>query len=273
MMNAKVVKGYIHSLVVVSKKAGDLSWYIDVFIVTLIILNAVAIVLESIEPLRLQYEEIFYYFEVLSVIVFTIEYVLRIWTSNLIPEYQKPFTGNLKYALTPLALIDLMAILPFYLPFVGVDLRLLRIMRIFRVFRMFKIARYVEALSFMGKVFKNKKEELVISLLFTLLLLLVASTIMYYVENDSQPENFSSIPETMWWGIATLTTVGYGDIYPITPLGQFLGGIIAIIGIGLFALPTGILASGFSDEISNKKSKGECCTICGQPINKNPNEI
>lgn len=96
---------------------------------------------------------------------------------------------------------------------------------------------------------------------------------MYYVENESQPENFSSIPETMWWGIATLTTVGYGDIYPVTPLGRFLGGVIAIIGIGLFALPSGILASGFSDEISRRKLQDDYCSTCGQTIKKEQNEI
>lgn len=267
------MKRRIHNILTVSKKSGDLSWYFDVFIITLIILNVIAVVLESIEPLRQQFRTQFEYFELFSVIVFTVEYILRIWTANLIPEYKKPVTGNLKYALTPLAIIDLIAFLPFYLPFVGVDLRLLRMLRIFRLFRLFKIARYTEALSFITRVFKKKKEELVISLIFTVFLLLIASTLMYYVENESQPENFSSIPETMWWGIATLTTVGYGDIYPITPLGQFLGGIIAIIGIGLFALPTGILASGFSDEISRRKLKDECCSTCGQTIKKEPHEI
>jgi voltage-gated potassium channel len=236
-------------------------------------LNVIAIVLESIEPLRQQFQTQFDYFEIFSVIVFTAEYILRVWTANLIPEFKKPITGNLKYALTPLAIIDFLAFLPFYLPFVGVDLRLLRMLRIFRIFRLFKIARYIEALSFITRVFKKKKEELVISLIFTVFLLLIASTLMYYVENESQPENFSSIPETMWWGIATLTTVGYGDIYPITPLGQFLGGLIAIIGIGLFALPTGILASGFSDEISRRKLQDDYCSTCGQTIKKEQNEI
>src|SRR5690606_10900660 len=108
-------------------------------------------------------------------------------------------------------------------------------------------------------VFSKKKEELVIALIFTIVLLLIASTLMYYVENEVQPENFSSIPETMWRGIATLTTVGYGDIYPISGFGQFLGGIIAIIGIGLFALPTGILAAGFSEELSQVNLNNNGC--------------
>lgn len=267
------MKKRIHNILSVSKKSGDLSWYVDVFIITLIILNVFAIVLESFEPLRLQYKMHFYFFEIFSVFIFTGEYILRIWSSNIIPEYKKLITGNLKFAITPLALIDLFAVLPFYLPFIGIDLRLLRVLRIFRIFRLFKIARYVVALSFINQVFKKKKEELIISLIFTLFLLLIASTLMYYVENEAQPENFSSIPETMWWGIATLTTVGYGDIYPITPLGQLLGGVIAVIGIGLFALPTGILASGFSEEISNRKQQGDGCPTCGSKLKTIKNEI
>ena len=255
----------VFDILSVSNKKGDVSWYFDVFIIGLIILNVVAIILESVGSIRDAHGTFFYRFELFSVFVFTIEYVLRIWTANLDPEYKKPVIGNLRYALTPLAVIDLLAILPFYLSFIGADLRLLRILRVFRVFRLFKIVRYVSALALINSVVKEKREELAISLVFTVFLLLIASSLMYYVEYDSQPENFSSIPETMWWGIATLTTVGYGDIYPVTPLGKILGGIISIIGIGLFALPTGILASGFSDELEkNKKNTDEFCPTCGQ---------
>lgn len=238
-----------------SKASGDPSWYFDLFIITLILLNVLAIVLESVQPIRQQFQSAFDHFEFFSVIVFTVEYILRIWTANLTPGFKRPILGNIKYAFTPLAIIDLLAFLPFYLPYFGVDLRLLRVLRIFRIFRLLKIARYVKALSFITRVFTQKKEELVISLMLTFFLLLIASTLMYYAESEHQPEGFSSIPETMWWGIATLTTVGYGDVYPITPLGRLLGGIIAIIGIGLFALPTGILASGFSEEIARSKQK------------------
>ena len=212
--------------------------------------------------MRLQYEQQFKIFETFSVVIFTIEYLLRLWTANIDPRFTKPFTGNLKFALTPFAIIDLLAILPFYLPFFGIDLRLIRMIRIFRLFRIFKIARYIKALTLIKNVFYKKKEELVISLVFTLFLLLIASTLMYYIENEAQPEHFSSIPETMWWGIATLTTVGYGDVYPITSMGKILGGVIAIIGIGLFALPTGILASGFSEELSHRKLKVDHCPNC-----------
>jgi voltage-gated potassium channel len=245
---------------------GELSWYVDVFIIVLIALNVVAIVLESMEALSLKYANQFRLFEIFSVAVFSVEYILRFFTANENPQYRKPIVGNLKFALSPMAVIDLLAVVPFYLSFFAFDLRILRMLRLFRLFRLFKLARYVEALSLINRVFSKKKDELIISLIFTLFLLLFVSSIMYFVENEAQPDNFSSIPETMWWGIATLTTVGYGDIYPITPLGHFLGGIIALIGIGLFALPTGILASGFSDEITAKKNNRDKCESCGQSL-------
>lgn len=264
------MKKRIHKILAVSTQKGDLSWYFDIFIISLIILNVLAIILESVESLRVAYKVYFILFERVSVAVFTVEYLLRIWTADLIPRYKEPVSGRIKYMLSPLAVIDFLAILPFYLPYIGVDLRLLRALRIFRIFRLFKIARYVEALTFINAVFKKKKEELIISLIFVMILLLLSSTLMYYVENEAQPDQFSSIPETMWWGIATLTTVGYGDMYPITPLGHFLGGIIAIIGIGLFALPTGILASGFSEEITQRNRSEDQCPTCGQEIKANP---
>jgi voltage-gated potassium channel len=222
--------------------------------------------LESVARIKQQYEPALKWFEIFSVVVFSIEYFLRILCANVNPKYRQLVTGNLRFATTPLAIIDLLAILPFYLPFVGIDLRFIRALRIFRLFRIFKIARYLRALDLIKDVVKSKREELIISLVFTLFLLLISSTVMYYVEHDAQPEHFSSIPQTMWWGIATLTTVGYGDLFPITAIGKILGGIIAIIGIGLFALPTGILASGFSDELSRRKVKEKCCPACGREL-------
>lgn len=250
---APSIKSRIYGLLSASDDKGSLSWYVDLFIMALIVLNVIAVVIETIPEIRLEYSHFFYQFEVFSVIIFSAEYVLRIWTSTNDPRFSHAVTGRLRYMGTPMSIIDLLAILPFYLPFLGVDMRHFRILRMFRLFRLLKIARYVDALTVIVKVFGKKKEELAISLAFTLLLLLLASSMMYYVENAAQPEAFSSIPETMWWGIATLTTVGYGDVYPITGFGRLLGGIIAIIGIGLFALPTGILASGFSDELSRHR--------------------
>lgn len=262
----KSLKKRAYDILMVSKNPGDLSWYFDIFIITLIILNVIAIILESVVSIKSTYSGFFKIFELVSVIIFTIEYLLRIWTATENPKYGTRFFGRLKYAATPLAIIDFLAILPFFLPLIGVDLRSLRILRLFRLFRLFKISRYVKALSLINQVFRDKREELVISLVFTCLMLLVTSSVMYYVENSAQPENFSSIPQTMWWGIATLTTVGYGDVYPITMLGKLLGGVIAVLGVGLFALPAGILASGFSDVISKRQEEPQKCPHCHKEI-------
>lgn len=260
------IRKKVHQILHVSEKKGDLSWWFDLFLIVLILLNVLAIVIESVESIRIEYQSLFYHFEIFSVIFFSIEYVLRMWTANEMDRFKRPFLGNIRYAFTPLAIIDLLSVLPFYLPFFGIDLRLLRVLRLFRLFRLLKIVRYVKALSLINRVVREKKEELGISTVFTLFMLLIASTVMYYVENEAQPDNFSSIPETMWWGIATLTTVGYGDVYPITGLGKLLGGIIAILGIGLFALPTGILASGFSDHIAKDKEATIICPNCGVDV-------
>ncbi len=258
------LKKRTYKILNVSDRRGDLSWWVDVFLISLISLNALALILETVEPIHRQHAAFFYYFELVSVIIFSVEYVLRVWSANAHPAYRKLFTGNLRYALTPLALIDLLAVLPFYLPLLGFDFRIARTLRLFRLLRLFKISRYTKALQHINKVFQDKREELGISLTFTTLLLLLASTLMYYAEHEAQPESFSSIPETMWWGIATLTTVGYGDVYPVTTLGKLLGGVIAVIGIGLFALPTGILASGFSEELA--KDDSAACPHCGKVL-------
>ena len=228
----------------------------DIFIMTLISLNIIAVVLETVESLSSRYASFFWIFEVFSVSVFTIEYLLRLWTCPADNRFKGSIKGRIRFALTPLALVDLLAILPFYLPMIiPFDLRFIRALRLFRLFRLFKIGRYSEALKTFEIVLKRKKEELFIAIFSVLILLVFASSLMYFVENEAQPETFSSIPAAMWWGVVTLTTVGYGDIYPITPIGKILGAIIALLGIGTFALPAGILASGFAEEIQRRQKK------------------
>ena len=238
------------------KGTGDdkLSKRFDIFIMTLIILNVILVILETVEPIYLKYKHGLDLFEAVSVIIFTIEYLARVWTCTFMEKYQHPFWGRIRYIFSWVALIDLFAILPFYLPLVlAMDGRFMRILRLFRLVRLFKMGRYSTAFGLITKVFKRRKEELVISLTFLLVMLIFASGLMYYIEHEAQPEAFSSIPETMWWGVATLTTVGYGDVYPVTALGRFLGAIIAILGVGLFALPAGIIAAGFESELSKKR--------------------
>jgi len=255
---------------ILEDRTGDKSGrFFMVFILTLIVLNVFAVILETVESFSNQYNAIFVSFEIFSVAIFSIEYILRVWSCTTDEKYKGGIKGRIKFALTPMALIDLFAVLPFYLPFiVRLDLRFLRALRLLRFFRLLKIGRYSEAMGVFGRAIKAKKEELILSVAVISILLILASSAMYYVENQAQPENFSSIPEAMWWGIATLTTVGYGDIYPITALGKILGGVIALLGIAMFALPTGILSSAFTEEIHKKKAKKPACPHCGGELSQ-----
>lgn len=257
--------------------AGDLqSRAFDVFIITLIILNVIAVILETVESLYLQFMLFFAIFELFSVAIFTIEYILRLWTCTIDNKFKSSSSrfinikGRIRFAATPLAIVDLLAILPFFLPMIiPYDLRFARALRLFRLFRLLKMARYSNALKTLGNVFKEKKEELFITLFSVLIILIFASSLMYFIESEAQPEAFGSIPLAMWWGVVTLTTVGFGDVYPITPLGRFLGAIVALLGIGLFALPAGILASGFADEIrSSRERRIRVCPHCGKDIDE-----
>jgi voltage-gated potassium channel len=239
----------------------------EIFIVTLITTNVVAVMMETERAFHLRYAGALRTFDIISVAIFTIEYLLRIWVCTNDPKFKGPISGRVRFALSPLALIDIMAILPFYLPLViPFDLRILRAVRLIRLARLLKIGRYSEALKLFGRVLKAKKEELIAALFILFILLIVSASLLYYVENPAQPEKFSSIPASMWWGVVTLTTVGYGDIYPITPLGKFLGAIISLLGIGFFAMPAGLLSAGFIEEIKKKRMDKKCCPKCGENI-------
>jgi voltage-gated potassium channel len=247
------LKVRISSLLNPAKEGDTWSRLTDGILITLITLNIVAVILETVSAIYERYACVFRLFERISVYVFTIEYALRLWSCTCESRYRHPVAGRLRYVFSFSALIDLLAFLPFYLPFISFDLRFLRILRLFRFLRIFKLSRYLNATKLLSNVFQSKKEELVLCLVITLSLIIVASSLMYFAENQAQPESFSSIPATMWWCVTTLTTVGYGDVYPVTVIGKFLTACIAILGIGMFALPAGILASGFSDEFKKRR--------------------
>lgn len=245
----------VFSLVEPSPNMKHATFWFDAFILILILLNILAVILQSDAKINAKFYLFFSRFELFSVVVFTIEYVFRLWSCVEKTKYINPITGRLRWMTSPMALIDLLAILPFYLPFAGIDLRFIRIFRLFRIFRLLKISRYINAAEMIRNVIVNKKEELLISLFAISVLLLVVSSFMYFVEGDIQPQAFGSIPKSLWWGVITMTTVGYGDVYPVTTVGKILGSIVAILGVGIVALPTGLLASGFSDEIKKRKNK------------------
>lgn len=241
---------------------GRYGLYVDYFIVALIVANVVAVMLETVDRLYFPYQSYFLAFEIISVALFTVEYVGRLWSATEHPDYQHPLWGRLQYAFSPYMLIDLIAILPFYFAAV-VDLRFLRALRLLRFLRLLKLTRYSESLRLFVTAFRLKREELTITLFVGTILLLMASSAMYFAERNAQPEVFTSIPAALWWGVITLTTVGYGDVTPVTPIGQLLGATIAIVGIGLFALPASILASGFIEAARGAVVR---CPHCNEEI-------
>ena len=227
-------------------------WFDD-FMIVLIVTNVVAVVLETVESLSVAYKTFFDVFELFSVAVFSIEYVLRIWTAVESEDnrFRPPVAGRVRYSMTWLALIDAIAILPFYLEaFLSVDLRF---MRVFRLLRLLKLTRYSTALQTLGAAVHGQRRVLGAALMIIVTLLVFASSIIYLLENEAQPEAFASIPEAMWWGLATLTTVGYGDVTPISAAGKVFGAFIMVLGIGMFALPAGILATAFANELRKRE--------------------
>jgi voltage-gated potassium channel len=252
--------------IVEAAKAGDkASRVFDIAILALIFLNVIAVIIGSVQSIQERWGAFLTAFEVVSVIVFTIEYLARLWSCTVDPRFRGHLRGRIRHTFQAMSIIDLLAILPFYLPFLGIDLRSLRVLRLLRIFRVAKVGRYYSSLNLIKHVFQSKKEELVLSSALMGLLLVVSSSVLYYCENAVQPDAFSSIPATMWWAVATLTTVGYGDMYPVTLMGKFCASIIAILGIGMFALPTGILGAGFVEAIQKKKGQ-DVCPHCGKEL-------
>ncbi|TDP63709.1 ion transporter [Bradymonas sediminis] len=215
---------------------------------TLITINIIALMLSTMPELQ-AYDAAFVAIERLSVVLFSVEYILRVWC--VAERLEDPFWGRVKFIFHPLMLIDLMAVAPGY--FTGpLDLRFARS---FRLIRILKLTRHSTALSLIIEVLRRKREELFSVALISVLMLVMASGMIYYAEHPTQPEAFSSIPESMWWAVMTMTTVGYGDVTPVTTAGRIIGGLVALTGVGFFAMPAGILAYGFSEVISEKKQK------------------
>ncbi len=208
----------------------------DLFIQALIILSLVTFAIETLPNLDDLTKQCLQYFEVFCVAVFTIEFFIRLWFSKPKGKYLFSFFG----------IIDIIAILPFYLSS-GIDLRSARAFRLLRLFRLLKLARYNKATKHIGKAFLMIKEELVLFACVSLIMLYLTSVGIYYFENEVQPEAFRSIFHCFWWAVATLTTVGYGDIYPITMGGKIFTFFVLMIGLGLVAVPTGLIASALSD--------------------------
>ena len=254
-MNKKSLRKRIWEILEKGNSNDKVSFYTDIFLITLIIFNIVAVLLETVESIYSKYALEFLIFERFSTLVFLIEYILRIWVCVEEKIKNNKLITRLKYASTWPAIIDLLAVLSGLLPMIfEVDLRILRALR---MLRLLKFSRYFKVMNLLLGVLKEEKQSFLAAMFLLTIAMLIASTGIYLFEKDAQPDKFSSIPEAMWWAIATLTTIGYGDVTPVTGIGKFFGAIIAIIGIGVVALPSGILASGFTDQLKRRQAQYE----------------
>jgi voltage-gated potassium channel len=227
------------------------------FVVLVIVLAVTLAILQSEPEIYLGNEHVFRLGEIVLALIFLAEYVTRIWIAGENPQYGPTLRGRLRYAVTLPALIDLISLISLALTLMGSEGAVLRLVRLVRIIALAKLGRYSSALNAIGNAVYSRRYELTMSLVIAGMLLLVSSTLLYMIEGGDQPEVFGSIPRAMWWSIATLTTVGYGDVVPHTPLGKVLAGMTALTGIGLIAMPTGILASAFSDALQKEREARE----------------
>lgn len=230
---------------------------IELFLVVLVVLNVTAITLGTVKSIYSAIGGWLYGFEGFCVTVFVVEYFMRLYRAPLQPEYSGK-NGRWRYIVSGYALIDFFAIAPYFLAFfMGGDssASLLRIMRILTLFRLAKLLRYQKALHLIGHVLKSKAPELAVCGLLICLFIFVSAALLFAVENDAQPEVFSSIPASLWWAVVSVTTIGYGDIVPMTTLGKVISGFLAFIGIALIAIPTSIIAGGFIEATTSRKNE------------------
>jgi len=245
----------IYNVLELGGQRSRFTFLVNTFIMLLIVINVFAVILESVSRYQLAYGQWFWYVETFSIAIFTIEYLGRVWVCVENPAHGAGWRGRLHYMLTPMALIDLVAILPFYLgAFISVDTRILRILRLLRVF---KLSRHFAVLGVLGTVLRNEAKTLLSAIFVMMILVVLSASGIYVVERDSQPEAFGSIPSAMWWATVTLTTVGYGDVVPMTVAGRLLGVVITVLGVGMAALPAGIIASGFTTELARRRERYE----------------
>lgn len=251
------MKRRIFDIIQIGNREDFISRAFDILITFAILLNLFAIFFETFDASK-PYTNILYGIELITVIFFTIEYILRLWTADYLYPDRPPFKSTLSYIVSLTGLIDLISFLPFYLPFFfPAGAVAFRMFRIVRIFRLFQVNSHSDAFNVIGEVFKAKANQLISSVFIIFVIMMASSLCMYGLEHPAQPEVFKNAFSGLWWTVSTLTTVGYGDIYPITAAGQMLGILITFLGIGIVAIPTGIISAGFVEHYTKMQNSND----------------
>lgn len=239
----------VYSLLNPTPSSGELHHIIDHVIVISVLLSVVSIILETVPWIHNPFRWEFYSIEIVTVIIFSLEYIGRVYSCCELEKYRQPFVGRLKYMFTIGALIDLVAVLPFYVGLAFHEAFDLRFLRVFRLSRLLKLTRYTGTLNTMYKAIYRERRVLFAAAFMMILLVILTASLGYEFEHAAQPDKFNTIPDAMYWAVITLASVGYGDLTPITPMGKAMTVVISLIGIGIFAIPAGLMASAFTDQL------------------------
>lgn len=238
-------------------ESNKLSKSFNYFLMILITLSVGEMALETDDSIFVPYRKYFNIFDIFTVMIFSVEYFIRILTAHLDPENagKTRWQSIRSYMFSFAGIVDLVSILPFYLTFTKIDLRVLRMIRLMRFLRVFKITRYNNSMKLVVDVIRDKSSEIGVIMGLIIIIMIISSFIMFYAEHDAQPEQFPNVLGCLWWAVVTMTTIGYGDVYPITLVGKIVGSTMALLGIGLVAMPTGIISAGFLEKVNERKDK------------------
>ncbi len=257
MTRYQKVERALYYIVDEKDESNRLSKSFNYFLMVLITLSVGEMALETDDSIFVPYMRYFTMFDIFTVMVFSVEYIIRIMTAHLDPENagKTRWQSIRSYMFSFAGIVDLVSILPFYLTFTKIDLRVLRMIRLMRFLRVFKITRYNNSMKLVVDVIRDKSSEIGVIMGLIIIIMIISSFIMFYAEHDAQPEQFPNVLGCLWWAVVTMTTIGYGDVYPITLVGKIVGSTMALLGIGLVAMPTGIISAGFLEKVNERKDK------------------
>lgn len=276
------LKHRLYDLMEVPAYKNNTGWYYEFFMMGLILMNGVALIAGTVDWIQQQYESLLIPFEYISVVIFSVEYIILLWVCTQNHKYHDPVMGRIRYAMTPIAIINLVSVLPALIPFlIPVNLSSLRLFRLFRMIRLLKLTKYSDSLKTLMKALDSRKEQLIMTCIITGFLVVVASIFMFYAETAENPSPaFADIPHTIWWAFVKLSPISNEPGVPVTVNGKMIMSLLAILEIGIFAIPAGIMAGAFDEQWKADKSRkqlNECkkdlnqikkgiCPHCRQPF-------